>query len=94
LKIVMSDKPWKIVYTRQGLKDKQKAQEQGFNEKIEKLLKLVKSNPFADYPPYEKLIGDFSGAYSRRINRQHRFVYQVYEAERTVKVISMWTHYE
>ncbi len=85
---------WKILYTKQGLKDKQKAIENGFGQQVDKLLILVKENPFSTYPPYEKLVGDLSGAYSRRINRQHRFVYQVYNEEYIVKVISMWTHYE
>ncbi|MEN3004872.1 Txe/YoeB family addiction module toxin [Dehalobacterium formicoaceticum] len=90
----MNYEPWKIVYTKQGLKDKRKAYEAGFSEKIKTLLELVRKNPFEDYPPFEKLVGDLNGAYSIRINRQHRFVYQVYQKERTVKVISMWTHYE
>lgn len=90
----MENKTWKIVYTKQGLKDKQKSIENGFGQQVNKLLALVKENPFPTYPPYEKLIGDLSGAYSRRINRQHRFVYQVYNEEYIVKVISMWTHYE
>ncbi len=90
----MGNKAWKIVYTKQGLKDKQKAIENGFGHKIGKLLTLLKENPFSNYPPYEKLVGDLSGAYSRRINRQHRIVYQVYNEEHVVKVISMWTHYE
>ena len=83
----MENKAWKIVYTKQGLKDKQKAIEHGFSQKIDKLLTLVAENPFSEYPPYEKLIGDLSGAYSRRINHQHRFVYQVYVEEKQVKVI-------
>jgi toxin YoeB len=90
----MVNETWKILYTKQGLKDKQKAIENGFGQQVDKLLALVKENPFSTYPPYEKLIGDLSGAYSRRINRQHRFVYQVYSEECIVKVISMWTHYE
>ena len=90
----MENKTWKIVYTKQGLKDKQKAIENGFGQQIDKLLALVKENPFSTYPPYEKLVGDLSGAYSRRINRQHRFIYQVYNEEYIVKVISLWTHYE
>ena len=90
----MENKTWKIVYTKQGLKDKQKSTENGFGQQVDKLLALVKENPFSTYPPYEKLVGDLSGAYSRRINRQHRFVYQVYNEEYIVKVISMWTHYE
>ncbi len=90
----MQNEIWKIVYTKQGLKDKQKAIEHGFGAKVDKLLEIVKNNPFADYPPYEKLVGDLSGAYSRRINRQHRFVYQIYDQEHIIKVISLWTHYE
>jgi Txe/YoeB family toxin of toxin-antitoxin system len=85
---------WKIVYTRQALKDRSKAYEAGFREKIEPLLTILRKNPFEKYPPFEKLIGDLSGAYSRRINHQHRLVYQVYEKEHIVKIISLWTHYE
>ena len=89
----MMDK-WKIVYTKQALKDKRTAYEAGLQNKITVLLNLLKENPFEKYPPFEKLIGDLSGAYSRRINRQHRLVYQVYEKEHTIKIISLWTHYE
>lgn len=85
----MNSNQWKIVYTKQGLKDKKKACEAGFKSKVNSLIELVKKDPFAGYPPYEKLCGDLSGAYSRRINRQHRLVYKVYEQERTVKVISL-----
>jgi len=84
---------WEIRYTKDALKDKKKAYEMGFEDKIEQLLGLVKDDPFAPYPPYEKLVGDLSGAYSRRINHQHRFVYSVYTAERIIKVISLWNHY-
>lgn len=90
----MNDVEWKIVYTKQGLKDKHIAYESGFGNKIKNLLDVVKINPFEEYPPYEKFIGDLKGAYSRRINHQHRFVYQVYKDEHTIKVISMRTHYE
>lgn len=90
----MGNKPWKIVYTKQGLKDKRNACKAGFPDKINTLLETVQNNPYTEYPPFERLLGDLSGAYSRRINRQHRFVYQVYEEKHTVKVISMWTHYE
>lgn len=90
----MNSSQWKIVYTKQGLKDKKKAREAGFKSKVNSLIDLVKKDPYTEYPPYEKLCGDLSGAYSRRINRQHRFVYQIYEQERTIKVISLWTHYE
>lgn len=85
---------WKIVYTQDALKDKKKAFEAGFKNKVISLLEILKENPFTTYPPYEKLIGDYKGAYSRRINRQHRLVYSVYKEEKIVKIISMWTHYE
>lgn len=90
----MNDVEWKVVYTKQGLKDKRRALEAGFSEKIKNLLGIVRLNPYEEYPPYEKLIGNLYGSYSRRINHQHRFVYQVYKEEHTIKVISMWTHYE
>lgn len=83
-----------IVYTKQALKDKKIAYTAGFQNKIQPLIALLEQNPFEKYPPFEKLTGDLSGAYSRRINRQHRLVYQVYEKERTVKIISVWAHYE
>ena len=85
---------WKIVYTADALKDKEKAYEAGFKEKIKTLLNVLKQDPFIAYPPYEKLIGNLSGAYSRRINRQHRFVYYVHKSEMTIKIISLWNHYE
>jgi toxin YoeB len=89
----MNDLEWKIVYTTQGLKDKEQAIKGGFKEKILPLLALLRKNPYAQYPPYEKLIGELNGAYSRRINHQHRLVYTIHDKERTVKVISMWEHY-
>ncbi len=85
---------YKILYTKQGLKDKRVAFKEGYGKKIKNILLTLKENPFASYPPYEKLIGDLSGAYSRRINIKHRVVYQVYNKERIVKIISMWLHYE
>jgi Txe/YoeB family toxin of toxin-antitoxin system len=85
---------WKIFYTKDALKDKKAAYEAGFKDKIEQLLDVLKEDPFKSYPPYEKLLGDMSGAYSRRINVQHRLVYSVYKEERAIKIISMWTHYE
>jgi len=85
---------WKVYYTQDALKDKKKAFEAGFKDRIEKLLGVVKEDPFASYPPYEKLLGDMTGAYSRRINHQHRLVYSVHKPEKVVKIISMWTHYE
>lgn len=85
---------YKLVYTNQALKDAKKISSSGLKPKVEKLLDLLVNNPFQDYPPFEKLQGDLSGAYSRRINIQHRLVYQVYDKEKIIKVIRMWTHYE
>jgi Txe/YoeB family toxin of toxin-antitoxin system len=85
---------WRIVYTRQAQKDAKKIAAAGLKPKAEKLLEVLSKNPFQTPPPYEKLIGDISGAYSRRISIQHRLVYQVLEAIKRVKVIRMWTHYE
>ncbi len=85
---------WKIVYTKQAQKDAKRLAEAGLRQKAEKLLEILSEDPFQSPPPYEKLIGDLSGAYSRRINIQHRLVYQVLNKIRTVKVIRMWTHYE
>jgi len=84
---------YKLVYTKQAKKDAKRAASSGLKSKIEGLLEIIKEDPFADYPPYEKLVGNLEGAYSRRINIQHRLVYQVYEKEKVVKVIRMWTHY-
>jgi Txe/YoeB family toxin of toxin-antitoxin system len=85
---------WKILYTSDALKDKKKAFEAGFKDKINSLLDILRENPYTTYPPFEKLIGNYAGAYSRRINRQHRLVYSIYEDEKIVKIISMWSHYE
>jgi Txe/YoeB family toxin of toxin-antitoxin system len=85
---------WRIVYTRQAQKDAKKIATAGLKPKAGKLLDILSKNPFQTPPPFEKLIGDLSGAYSRRITIQHRLVYQVLEEIRTVKVIRMWTHYE
>lgn len=82
------------MYTRQALKDARKLAAGGLRPKAERLLQLLRENPFRTYPPYEKLMGDLAGAYSRRINLQHRLVYQVLPEIRTVKVLRMWTHYE
>lgn len=90
----MMDGPWRIVYTHDALKDKNRAYEAGYKERIDRLLDILKEDPFSFYPPYEKLIGDLVGAYSRRINRQHRLVYSVHREERAIKIISMWEHYE
>lgn len=89
----MSEK-WRIVYTRDALKDKQKSYESGFKDRIEKLLAVLEEDPYMAYPPYEKLIGDLLGMYSRRINVQHRLVYSVHEDVKTVKILSLWLHYE
>ncbi|MCP4282980.1 MAG: Txe/YoeB family addiction module toxin [bacterium] len=85
---------WNLVYTKQTKKDARKLAASGLKNKAQELLEVLKIDPFKRPPPFEKLVGDLSGAYSRRINIQHRIVYQVYKEERTVKVISMWTHYE
>ncbi len=85
---------YKLLYTKQAKKDAKKLSETNLKEKAQEILKIIEENPFQDYPPYEKLIGDLTGAFSRRINIQHRIVYQVYEEEKVVKVIRMWTHYE
>jgi toxin YoeB len=85
---------WRIVYTRQAQKDAKKIAAAGLKPKAQKRLEGLSKNPFQTSPPYEKLIGDLSGAYSRRINIQHRLVYQVLEEIRTIKVVRMWTHYE
>ena len=85
---------WQIVLTRQAEKDAKKLSSAGLKDKALLLLSVLKDNPYQTPPPYEKLIGDLQGYYSRRINIQHRLVYQVLEEKRTVKVIRMWTHYE
>lgn len=85
---------WELVYTKQAQKDASKLASAGLKEKAKALLKIVETNPFQNPPPYEKLVGDLAGAYSRRINIQHRLVYQVLETQNTVKVLRMWTHYE
>jgi len=85
---------WQIAFTRQAYKDAKKLDAAGRRSKVEVLLKILESNPFQNPPPYEKLVGDLAGAYSRRIDIQHRLVYEVLRRERTVKIIRMWTHYE
>lgn len=85
---------WQLIYTRQAQKDAQKLASSGPKEKAKELLKIVEGDPYQNPPPYEKLVGDLAGAYSRRINIQHRLVYQVLEKERVVKVLRLWTHYE
>ncbi|AFY68060.1 Txe/YoeB family addiction module toxin [Geitlerinema sp. PCC 7407] len=85
---------WKLVYTKQAQRDAKKLASSSLKEKTQSLLKILEINPFQNPPPYEKLIGDLNGAYSRRINLQHRLVYEVLEAEEIVKILRMWTHYE
>jgi len=85
---------WKVVFTKQAQKDARKLASAGFKSKTKKPIEILKSNPYQKPPSYEKLVGDLSGAYSRRINIQHRLIYQILEEKRTVKVIRMWTHYE
>ena len=85
---------WSLVYYKQAQKDAKTLASSGLKDKALKILDILKVNPFQNPPPYEKLIGDLTGAYSRRINIQHRIVYQVYEHERVVKIIRIWTHYE
>ena len=85
---------WELVYTKHAQKDARKLAASGLKRKTQELLKVLKENPYQNPPPYEKLVGDLSGAYSRRINIQHRLVYQVFEEEHAVKVLRLWTHYE
>ncbi len=84
---------WGLVYTKQAQKDAKKLVSSGLKNKAKLLLDIIQNNPYQNPPPYEKLVGDLSGAYSRRINIQHRLVYQVYEKEHTIKIIRLWTHY-
>ncbi len=85
---------WKLLYTKQAQKDAKKIASSGLKTKTKALLDIIQKSPYQNPPPYEKLVGDLSGACSRRINIQHRLVYQVYKKEQTIKVIRLWTHYE
>lgn len=85
---------YELVYTRQARKDAKKLKGSPLAEKAKLLLSMIRDDPFADPPPYEALVGDLVGAYSRRINIQHRLVYAVYDDEKVVKVLRLWTHYE
>ena len=85
---------WQVIFTRQAVKDAKRIARSGLRPQAEKLLAVLAADPFRNPPPYEKLAGDLAGAYSRRINIQHRLVYQVLKDRRIVKVIRMWTHYE
>ena len=85
---------WELVYTKYAIKDARKLAVAGLKAKAQDLLKVLKENPYKNPPPCEKLVGDLKGAYSRRINIQHRLVYQVFDEEHVVKVLRLWTHYE
>lgn len=85
---------WRLVYTKQAQKDAKKLASSGLKSKAQELLAIVAADPFQKPPPYEKLLGDLAGAYSRRINIQHRMVYQVLEDEQVVKILRLWSHYE
>lgn len=85
---------WAVVYTKQAQRDAKKIASSNLKSQTQRLLDVLAKNPFQTPPPYEKLVGDLEGAYSRRINIQHRLVYQVYTDEHAVKVLRMWSHYE
>ncbi|MGB0289109.1 Txe/YoeB family addiction module toxin [Aequoribacter sp.] len=85
---------WLLTYTKQAQREARKLASSGLKGKAQQLLAIIQSDPWQNPPPYEKLVGDLSGAYSRRINIQHRLVYQVLETEKTVKVLRLWSHYE
>lgn len=86
--------PWAVVFAKQAVKEARKLAAAGLKAKAQPLLDVLASDPFQNPPPFEKLVGDLSGAYSRRINIQHRLVYEVFKKQRTVRVLRMWTHYE
>ena len=85
---------WRVVFTRQAQKDAKRISSAGLRTKVEYLLELLRDDPYRSPPPFEKLVGDLTGAYSRRINVQHRLVYEILPEGRTVKVIRMWSHYD
>ena len=85
---------WAVVYAKQAMKDAKKLAASGLKSKAQALLDVLANDPFQNPPPFEKLVGDLAGAYSRRINIQHRIVYQVFARAKTVRVLRMWTHYE
>ena len=85
---------WKLYYTKQAQKDARKLASTGLKNKAQELLQIIEQDPYRKPPPYEKLVGDLAGAYSRRINIQHRLVYQVLEEDKAIKVLRLWTHYE
>lgn len=85
---------WKVYFTKKAQKDARKLASSGLKNKAGELLEIISKNPYQNPPPYERLVGDLSGALSRRINIQHRLVYQVYEEEKSIKILRLWTHYE
>jgi Txe/YoeB family toxin of toxin-antitoxin system len=85
---------WNLVYSKYAVKDAKKLSAAGIRDKAQVLLNILEVEPFRNPPPYEKLVGDLQGAYSRRINIQHRLVYEVFRKEKTVRILRMWTHYE
>ena len=84
----------KVVYSKGAIKDVEKIKKSGLKDKTLRLIEVVKSNPYQNPPPYEKLLGELKELYSRRINIQHKLVHQIYEKEKNVKILSMWTNYE
>lgn len=85
---------WTIRYSKQAVKDSKKIKQSNLKQVVIDLIEILKLNPFQTPPPYEKLVGDLAGKYSRRINIQHRLIYEVFEKEKTVRILRMWTHYE
>lgn len=85
---------WELIYTKQAQKDARKLASSGLKNKAKELRAVIEQNPYQKPPPYEKLVGDLSGAYARRVNIQHRIVYQVLEKEHSIKILRLWTHYE
>ena len=85
---------WTVVYSKQAAKDSKKIEQSNLKESVKRLIEVLKNDPFQNPPPYEKLIGDLTGKFSRRINLQHRLVYEVFEKEMIVRVLRMWPHYE
>jgi toxin YoeB len=85
---------WRVLFTKQAQKDAKKLSTAGLRPKAKKLIEILRENPYQTPPPFEKLLGDLSGAFSRRINIQHRLIYQIIDDEKVVKIIRMWTHYE
>jgi Txe/YoeB family toxin of toxin-antitoxin system len=85
---------WNVVYSKYAIKDAKKLSSAGLKDKVKGLLDILVVNPLQNPPPYEKLVGDLTGAYSRRINIQHRLVYEIFRKEKTVRILRMWSHYE